>query len=108
MHRHANWPLKSWQQLLSSGDAEGACCSLAFFLCFRWMIVQLQEGEKERNLLTAIHPLPVPTPGCSCVFLEPVEMGTSCSQDVLIGGNWAGFAFQSAPWTDRLPSKCLH
>lgn len=74
MHRHANWLLKSWQQLLSSGDAEGACCSLAFFLCFHWMIVQLQEGEKERNLLTAIHPLPVPHPRVQlCVF--GVEMG---------------------------------
>lgn len=69
MHRHANLLLKSWQQLLSSGDAEGACCSLAFFLCFHWMIVQLQEGEKERNLLTAIHPLPVPHPRVQlCVF----------------------------------------
>lgn len=32
-------------------------------------------------------------------------MGTDCSQDVLIGGNWAGFAFQSAPRTERLPSN---
>lgn len=49
MHRHANWLLKSWQQLLSSGDAEGACCSLAVFLCFRWMILQLQEGEESAD-----------------------------------------------------------